>query len=1061
MYTFPEDSALDVTGATQDVGVVSILQTKNLQATASVIDTFVDTAKWEASSSSSRRTLFAPFMDDPMPPPTSPCDKGFVPTCEHAKDFGLCHFGKEACPESCVAEVLHACPETCALPRNVTQGPGLWDETSELFPADYDTPVPEAAKAAICDACSAYPGLKCCHNHPHVDRRRLTTGIGSCDSHMIESSFGTALLQAQSAHAMNIATLTGGSTMESNSGFIPSFSYKFYVTEMGNYVNALTRLQTALEKQVEKETELQLYIAQLRIEQAKLSGKESVTARTQEMTMKTITTAITGMDAAMKGIKSIGGQMNDTMVQMKKDIDAWIVEQQVKAIMDLCVTLCSFALSGAGAAFELKADGAGIGAKFPWGGKKEGSGWEAPNVDLLGLGGFQDPTPPKRSWAGKEASYNGAFHVRDAHTPQEERRLDGIGIFINGAVSIFEASKAVSKANGLSSDVRDAAGLSVKAMEEQFDWPSNVSLIPSSNDSLADLSTLAFMLNDLLPKLGTGYWSEIYANSGDMIEPYTTGYNTEINVAAKKWLKQMRAQCDYGNDYVTHGVRFVAGVQQALINLAQEDANKKVEKAIEDAFGISSEANFDTWAAEKKLLIGTQMSTMALQLFVTTRQLCQSFAYQTTQLFQQCVVGSIGVKSLNNPLDELCGAFSNGTAYFKPFEYDVVAGASYGDLDGFTKEAKDYVEGLQTMFSQATAVKECVTKAVWGKGTSAINRPFLSLIIRPENLPPCNGTDGYVRTGEPVVCSIDSDAKSNGAPYPTGPDDGPLIEFWHNDSCLPNASAAPLSSGETCCQTIAWTNNCTRDPPESKQPFIYVSDDAWATFKDTSDAATFGRLNIEIRPDMVVPGTKDYNDLLLRGFAFYMPGAVFEEGETAIATLTPNGQMQQRVYDKDRAPVCRDFGNQNLCMYRNFTFVASPTDGEPVEDDETTQVVLYSMSYYNPNSWGTCRRLMSQPVFYADRAVTGPTCDPPSEDEKACYQYCTDQDLSSLEDGNIRSVYVDSAGPFNFAALFTSYVLEVGARGVDLTNVEQIELGLWLKSHTTIDAPLSCDMRNC
>jgi len=47
-------------------------------------------------------------------------------------------------------------------------------------------------------------------------------------------------------------------------------------------------------------------------------------------------------------------------------------------------------------------------------------------------------SPPKRSWAGKEASYNGAFHVN--------RHLDGIGIFINGAVSIIEASKAVSKA---------------------------------------------------------------------------------------------------------------------------------------------------------------------------------------------------------------------------------------------------------------------------------------------------------------------------------------------------------------------------------------------------------------------------------------------------------------------------------------------------------------------------------------------------------------------------------------------------------------------------------------
>ena len=203
--------------------------------------------------------------------------------------------------------------------------------------------------------------------------------------------------------------------------------------------------------------------------------------------MKTITTAITGMDAAMKGIKSIGGQMNDTMVQMKKDIDAWIHEQRVKAIISLCVTLSSFALSGVGTAFQLAADGASIEGKSPWGGNKGGkgspcrctrtppgrriwrainhagrclhTGWEAPNIDLLGLWGPEGRDVTKRSWAGKEASYNGAVHV-----------TKGIGIFINGAVSIVEASKAVSKANGLSSDVRDAAGLSVKAMEERFDW---------------------------------------------------------------------------------------------------------------------------------------------------------------------------------------------------------------------------------------------------------------------------------------------------------------------------------------------------------------------------------------------------------------------------------------------------------------------------------------------------------------------------------------------------------------------------------------------------------------
>ena len=169
-------------------------------------------------------------------------------------------------------------------------------------------------------------------------------------------------------------------------------------------------------------------------------------------------------------------------------------------------------------------------------------------------------------------------------------------------------------------------------------------------------------------------------------------------------------------------------------------------------------------------------------------------------------------------------------------------------------------------------------------------------------------------------------------------------------------------------------------------------------------------------------GTSRYNDLLLRGFALYMPGAVFDEGETVTAKLTPNGQMQQRVYDEERAPVCRDLGNQNLCMYRNFTFVAAPSDATGT----TPQVVSYGMSYSNPNSRGTCRTIRPQPVFYApDRVVTGPTCDPPAEDNTPCYQYCTDQDLSSLEAGDIRSVFVDSAGPFNFAALFTSYVLEV------------------------------------
>ena len=162
MYTFPEDLALDVTGAEQDVGVVSILQARNLQATGSVIDSFVATT--EARSSMDRLPLFASVM---------------------------------------------------------LEGGATASESS----------------------------------------------FGTALTTASESSFGTALLQAQSDHSKNIATLTGGSTMEGNSGFIPSFSYDFYVKEMRKYVDALASLQRELEKQVEEEKALQLYIEQLRIEQ--------------------------------------------------------------------------------------------------------------------------------------------------------------------------------------------------------------------------------------------------------------------------------------------------------------------------------------------------------------------------------------------------------------------------------------------------------------------------------------------------------------------------------------------------------------------------------------------------------------------------------------------------------------------------------------------------------------------------------------------------------------------------------------------------------------------------
>lgn len=74
-------------------------------------------------------------------------------------------------------------------------------------------------------------------------------------------------------------------------------------------------------------------------------------------------------------------------------------------------------------------------------------------------------------------------------------------------------------------------------------------------------------------------------------------------------------------------------------------------------------------------------------------------------------------------------------------------------------------------------------------------------------------------------------------------------------------------------------------------------------------------------------------------------------------------------------------------------------------------------------------------------------CAPPSEPGAPCYKYCTQLDFKSLEAGDMQQ-HKNSFGPYNFASLFTTYFLEVrssspmgGDRGIDLTGVEQIELG--------------------
>ena len=123
-----------------------------------------------------REAAINPKAREPIfaPAPT-PCDAGFVPTCEQAKGFGLCDTTNSACDMTCVDEVKMTCPVTCSLSAEATSGHLEPDAT----PSDYSKHLPPAATAAICSTCADHPDLPCCHDHPHEgdDRRRLQSSI--------------------------------------------------------------------------------------------------------------------------------------------------------------------------------------------------------------------------------------------------------------------------------------------------------------------------------------------------------------------------------------------------------------------------------------------------------------------------------------------------------------------------------------------------------------------------------------------------------------------------------------------------------------------------------------------------------------------------------------------------------------------------------------------------------------------------------------------------------------------------------------------------------------------
>ena len=184
------------------------------------------------------------------------------------------------------------------------------------------------------------------------------------------------------------------------------------------------------------------------------------------------------------------------------------------------------------------------------------------------------------------------------------------------------------------------------------------------------------------------------------------------------------AQKDFGNDYVNQGMRYVGGLQQYLIDSQTINIYTQANDALADAYAKTVTHDYFPLQQSTQAI---QVTSLGLQMHALALQLCQSYSYQTTGLFQRCVARSTAPK---NPLHELCYDFSVGVlpSTLAPMELDPC-----GTEAGFIKAANEYLAPYERINNLAQAVNCYVDRVLWEKldaqDEAAFEFPFVALKV--------------------------------------------------------------------------------------------------------------------------------------------------------------------------------------------------------------------------------------------------------------------------------------------------------------------------------------------
>lgn len=856
------------------------------------------------------------------------------------------------------------------------------------------------------------------------------------------SSYDLVKAQVQSLQS----TIAAVGAMSSENGFVPTFSLQFY-QETGMLTTYMKQLQTLISKLTEAADSadaLTSFSQYLSTEATAITGQQNVLSATQDSTVTALSTALAGMSEALLGLNTTGQLMKQSGTALKSALKAWEKEQETELIVNLCFAVGELVLGiGSGAAGLVK--------------------------------DFTEET-------------SSATKVKDILSS-----LATVGQSTSTVLSAVDAFKSfsVSSLGTVSSAVYDQAVDAAAALTGMGVQAADL----GTTDTSAALVAVATQLDALLPNITTGFWSEYVVNIKSEYNDYLTGYDSTVNGAAQDVVDQVDAQSSYGNAFVTEATRFVAAVQQYVVNNASSQALISNQKALNQTYNTNQQTLSFDLATEATLAV--QISGVAMQMYTTIQQMCQTFAFQQTTMYQQCAHSST-----SNLLRDTCSAFRKGSAMLQPFAFKPC-----GTTEVLASQASTYFTKWSSMYESVEKVTSYVLDQNWGAVEANVN-PFLPITLSIWDPPQCDASKGKAQT-RTAMCEASSARRQLGllrrhppppspsTPPPMPPPPSPsmppppppsmpppstpppslpplsppsvppppwtgectikhcspeaeptITNLDSNDtSCV--ADGGSLPEGSTCCQITEWVyeDTCTSVEKPSG-PFITRA--ALESFMDPSSDG-WGNLSFSIDPsygatDEVLMATlNEFNELFVSGMSLYLEGAEMQQSQVLLATLVPTGQMTNRVLNSSASRIeeCEGILSQdekNLCRWDNYTFNGAPAG---------SQSVSYQSMYNNPVDGVCSGNLKASVVFSSEHELM---CGP--EGDTACFSYCTDENYQSL------NRFADQpTTPFSLASVYGTFTLSitnsqykfdpnapVGLRsyGIDLTNLTAIHLGLWV-----------------